>query len=156
MNWKCYFFSNAFPIRSMYGLFQSYYWLFVMAKVGTYTIHWWYGCCLFWYMLPCLRFQPSGWWTCKEARAIEGHGESRHVAGNGSRETGGKKFGLLAMWLPSRGLTYPTFGKGKIIFKVNHLQNAIFGGYVSSLEGMCPKNSGPPNVAILRTYTPLL
>ena len=31
--------------------------------------------------------------------------------------------------LPSRGLKYPTLGKGK------HLQNAILGGYVSSLEG---------------------
>ena len=34
--------------------------------------------------------------------------------------------------LPSRGLTYPTWGKE------NHLQNAIFGGYVSSLEGIFP------------------
>ena len=31
--------------------------------------------------------------------------------------------------LASRELTYPTLGKG------NHLQNAILGGYVSSLEG---------------------
>ena len=33
--------------------------------------------------------------------------------------------------LPSRELTYPTERE-----KENHLQNAIFGGYVSSLEGM--------------------
>ena len=36
--------------------------------------------------------------------------------------------------LPSRKLTYPTWGKG------NHLQNAIFGGYVSSLEGILISN----------------
>ena len=35
--------------------------------------------------------------------------------------------------VPSRQLTYPTFGKGK---SEKHLQNAIFGGYVSSLEGI--------------------
>ena len=32
--------------------------------------------------------------------------------------------------IPSRELTYPTWGKGK-----SSTQNAIFGGYVSSLEG---------------------
>ena len=35
------------------------------------------------------------------------------------------------MYIPSRELTYPTLGSSE-----NHLQNAIFGGYVSSLEGM--------------------
>ena len=36
----------------------------------------------------------------------------------------------LKKQLPSRGLTYPTKRE-----KENHLQNAIFGGYVNSLEG---------------------
>ena len=46
--------------------------------------------------------------------------------------------------LPSRGLTYPTWGSLE-----NHLQNAILGGYVSSLEGiriyggMSPKKKSP-------------
>ena len=37
---------------------------------------------------------------------------------------------LIITVIPSRELTYPTLGKE------NHLQNAILGGYVSSLEGI--------------------
>ena len=37
---------------------------------------------------------------------------------------------VLSSLIPSRELTYPTLGSSE-----NHLQNAIFGGYVSSLEG---------------------
>ena len=44
-------------------------------------------------------------------------------------------------WLPSRGLTYPTKRE-----KENHLQNAIFGGYVNFLEG---------TISVLGTAQPL-
>ena len=41
-----------------------------------------------------------------------------------------ESLGLVGRWIPSRELTYPTLGSLE-----NHLQNAILGGYVSSLEG---------------------
>ena len=37
---------------------------------------------------------------------------------------------VFSSYIPSRELTYPTLGIGK------YFQNAIFGGYVSSLEGI--------------------
>ena len=47
------------------------------------------------------------------------------------RSQKGKVFTLL-LYNPPRELTYPTLGKGKIIFQMPFLD--IFGGYVSSLE----------------------
>ena len=44
-----------------------------------------------------------------------------------------EKISWYPLYIPSRELTYPTLGSSE-----NHLQNAIFGGYVSSLEGISP------------------
>ena len=70
---------------------------------------------------------PSGkWWQPTRHRM-----RSRCLSLGGLRKPSDRKNPLDVGGVPSRELTYPTERE-----KENHLQNAILGGYVSSLEGI--------------------